>query len=187
MLASCVQVAGWGSWLSLLSQETDVVAASVTIDTAPDTGARLRLEVEGNLSPDGHPAAHAMLREAARTYPAGSAQVRAWIAVTVKGVTPSGKRRPIGDVARDLGSRLPGITAALADTGAGAAHLVDAYEMCRLVRTAYDPAVAAVFDEAHAAGERVELDWTSVGPVAQEASWSALRHDSCWSVSWTMT
>jgi hypothetical protein len=180
-------VAGWGMWLSRLSREPDVVAASVTIDTAPDTGARLRLEVERNLSTEGHPAAHAMLRETVSTYPGGSAQVRAFIAVTVKGTTPAGKRRPAGDVARDLGARLPGMVSTLAGTGAGAVHLVSAYELCQVVRTAYDPAVATMFDEAHAHGQRVQLDWSDVGPVAADTSWAGFRHDSCRSVSWTMT
>jgi hypothetical protein len=180
-------VAGWGVWLARLSREGDVVAASVTVDSAPDTGARLRLEVNSNLSPHGHPIAHAMLRETVASYPSGTADIRAFVAVTVIGTTPSGKRREPADVARDLGARLPGMLTALMDTGAGSAAPMTAYDLCQLIRTAYDPAVAAVFDEAHAAGHQVPLNWADVGPVTVDAGWATYRHDSCWSSSWTMS
>ncbi len=56
--------------LSRLCREADVVAAAV-VDIAPDFGARLRLEVELNLDPTGHPIAHAMLSETVTNRPAG--------------------------------------------------------------------------------------------------------------------
>ena len=97
-----------------------------------------------NLSRHGHPAAHAMLRETVPDLPRRAARRsgRA-IAVTVKGATPSGKRRPIGDVARDLGRPAPRDDRARSPTPARVRRTWStAYELCRLVRTAYDPAVA---------------------------------------------
>jgi len=180
-------VAGWGQFLAALSNESHIVAASVTVETAPDTGARLRREVELNLDPTSHPLAQAMLREAADTYPAGSASIRAWVAVTIKGLTPSGKKRSAGEVARDLQARLPGLTSSLSATGAGTADPVSAAQLCEIIRTCYDPASAELFEKAHAMGDPVELDWADVGPAAHDTHWDSYRHDGCWSVSWSMT
>ena len=56
-----------------------------------------------------------------------------------------------------------------------------------VIRVAYDPAAAALIDEAHAAGETPELTWPDVGPSASEASWNGYRHDSAYSCTWAMT
>ena len=44
-------------------------------------------------------------------------------------------------MARELAARLPGLTASLQATGAGAAHPLSAQELCETIRVAYDPAV----------------------------------------------
>ena len=41
-----VWVADWGHWLANLADEPGIEACAVTIETAPDTGTRLRREVE---------------------------------------------------------------------------------------------------------------------------------------------
>lgn len=64
-----VWVAHWGQWLASLGHEPGIVAASVTVESAPDTGIRLRREVSNNMQ-DGTPAiARAMLTEVVQTYP----------------------------------------------------------------------------------------------------------------------
>ena len=116
-------VAHWGEWLASLGEEPGVVAVSVTVETAPDSGARLRREVLGRIDPGAPPVAQAMLREVAATYPAGSATVRAWVALTFAGHTRTGgRRKDAEEMARDLASRLPGLTTRLQGTGAGAAR-----------------------------------------------------------------
>ncbi len=60
-------------------------AASVTIETAPDTGSRLRREVATNMVADAQPLARDMLAEVVATYPEGSAEVGAWVALTFAG------------------------------------------------------------------------------------------------------
>ena len=45
-------VGQWGHWLASLGHELGIVAAAVTVETAPDTGARLRREVTGRIDPD---------------------------------------------------------------------------------------------------------------------------------------
>lgn len=181
-------VAGWGRWLANLGDEPGIEAASVTVETAPDTGTRLRREVDTHIDPDAPEFAKAMLREVVERYPSGSSTVKAYVAVTFSATARSGgKRRKAEEMGRDLAARLPGLTHGLSSTGAGAARPLSAQELCEVVRIAYDPAAAVLIDEAHAAGEKPELAWTDVGPTAHEATWSSYRHDGAISVSWSMT
>jgi hypothetical protein len=183
-----VWVADWGHWLANLGEEPGVEAASVTVETAPDSGTRLRREVETNLDGDAPPFAQEMLREVVARYPAGSSTVRAYVAVTFAAAArPGAKRRSPEEMGRELAARLPGLTAGLQATGAGAAHPLSAQELCEVVRVAYDPAAAVLIDEAHAAGQAPQLDWADVGPTAAQATWDGYRHDSAYSCTWAMT
>jgi hypothetical protein len=181
-------VANWGGWLAGLGDEAGLEAAAVTVETAPDSGYRLRNEVEMNIDPNAPEAAKAILREVIRTYPEGSATVRAWVSLTFNASLRAGSRkREPEDVARDIASRIPGLGARLQSTGAGIARPMSAQELCEVVRIAYDPPAALIIDEAHAAGSPVALTWGEVGPTATQAGWDTYRHDSAFSVSWTMT
>jgi hypothetical protein len=181
-------VANWGGWLAGLGDEAGLEAAAVTVETAPDSGYRLRNEVEMNIDENAPEAAKAILREVIRTYPEGSATVRAWVSLTFTASLRAGSRkREPEDVARDIASRIPGLGARLQSTGAGIARPMSAQELCEVVRIAYDPPAALIIDEAHAAGSPVALTWGEVGPTATQAGWDDYRHDSAFSVSWTMT
>ncbi|MGY1594680.1 SCO6880 family protein [Geodermatophilus sp. SYSU D00708] len=181
-------VAHWGAWLGALGNEPGLVAASVTLETAPDSGTRLRHEVGTHLDPRAPDVALAMLREVVDTYPAGSATVTAYVSLTFTTAGRSGgRRRNDEDVARDIGTRLPGLTAGLNATGAGAVRPATAQELCEAIRVAYDPSVAAALDEARTAGGTPELRWSDVGPAAAQAGWGWYRHDGGLSVTWSMT
>lgn len=181
-------VADWGLWLSNLGDEVGLMAASVTVETAPDSGARLRREVTMHMDPNAHQLTREMLQQVVQEYPASSSTVRAFVTLTFKaGTRPGGKRREAPEVASDLAARLPVFTRTLQSTGAGAASPLDAAGLCEVVRVAYDPAAASMIDDAHALGESVDLDWTDVGPSAAEATWDAYAHDSGYSRTWAMT
>jgi hypothetical protein len=129
-----------------------------------------------------------MLREVVDTYPAGSATVTAYVSLTFTTAGRAGaRRRGDEDVARDIGTRLPGLTAGLNATGAGAVRPATAQELCEAIRVAYDPSVAAALDEARASGGTPELRWPDVGPAAAQAGWGWYRHDGALSVTWSMT
>lgn len=181
-------VADWGHWLSNLGDEPGIEAASVTIETAPDTGTRLRREVMGNMDPDAPPFAKAVMGSIVVDYPSGSSTVKAYVTVTWNSAPRAGaKRRTMEEMGRELGARLPSLTASLQATGAGAASPLSAQELCEVIRVAYDPAAASLIDAAHFGGEVPELTWPDVGPAAAEASWSGYRHDSAFSCTWSMT
>ncbi|MUK01610.1 hypothetical protein GM708_06525 [Vibrio cholerae] len=181
-------VANWGGWIAALGDEAGIEAASVTVETAPDSGYRLRNEVEMNIDELAPEIAIEMLREVVRIYPEGSATVRAWITLTFNATMRAGSRkREPQEVARDLASRLPGLSQRLQATGAGIARPMPAQELCEVVRVAYDPPAALVIDEAHAAGHPVALSWADVGPSGAQANWDNYRHEGAISASWTMT
>jgi hypothetical protein len=180
-------VARWGGWLASLADQPGLRAASVTIETAPDFGARLRQEVTGHLDPASPAFARAVLAEVLDSYPAGGSSISCYVALTYALATASGARRSLEDAVRDLSSRLPGLTGSLEGTGAGAVHPVSAGEVCQLVRVAYDPAAAMVLDEATMSGDAPDLSWADVGPLAAEAGWSSYRHDSGLSTTWLMS
>jgi hypothetical protein len=181
-------VSNWGGWISALGNEPGIEAASVTVETAPDSGYRLRNEVEMNIDDDAPDVAKEMLREVINTYPEGSATVRAWITLTFNATMRAGSRkREPEEVAKDIASRLTHLSQRLQTTGAGVARPMSAQELCEVVRVAYDPPAALVIDEAHAAGHPVELTWGEVGPSAAQTNWDNYRHEGAWSVSWTMS
>lgn len=182
------RVSDWGSWLASLGDEPGVEAASVTIETAPDSGARLRREVAGRLDPNAPAFAREVLEETMATYPAGSSTVKAYLTITFSAISRlDGKRRKDDEMGRDLAARLPGLTARLDATGAGAARPLTAQRLCEVIRIAYDPAAASIIETAYAEGEPVDLLWPDVGPAATQAFWDGYRHDGAYSITWAMS
>lgn len=183
-----IWVAEWGMWLANVGDEPGLAAASVTIETAPDTGLRLRREVQDRMQDDAPSFSRHLLHGVVDAYPSGSAVVRAYIALTFSAATRTGgRKRSANEMGRELATRIPGLTQSLSATGAGAARPVSAQELCEVIRIAYDPAAAILVDEANAAGEPPEIPWTEVGPAAHQANWDSYRHDSAVSVTWMMS
>jgi hypothetical protein len=176
-----VWVGSWGMWLAALANEPDLIAASVTVETSPDRGERLRRELAATTRPDAPPIARAMLEELAASYPTGSATVNAAVTLTFRGTRGTSQPDKI-----TLAGRVAHFAAELHGTGAGAARPMAAAELCELIRTAYDPDAQEAFDDARAAGEPTGLSWGEVGPVAADAMFDHYRHDSGVSVTWAM-
>jgi len=66
------QVAHWGAWLAALGNETGIAGASVTVETAPDSGLRLRRNVEDNVADEAPEFGLAVLSEDRRFLPGRS-------------------------------------------------------------------------------------------------------------------
>lgn len=183
-----VWVAHWGAWLAALGHEPGLVAAAVTVETAPDYGHRLRREIEGRLPEQAAEVAKAMLSELIRQSPMSAATVTAYVSLTysLTGRVGSG-RRGTADFAHEIAARLPGLTAGLQATGAGTVRPASAPELCEAVRAAYDPLVRPLLEAAHAAGDTPVIRWPDVGPAAAQAGWGWYRHDGSVSVTWSMT
>lgn len=173
----------WGQWLAALSYEPGLVAASVTIETAPDLGHRLREEITAHTDPNAPELARAALDEIVWNYPVGSARVSTRVAVTYAATPqPGGKRRDQDAMVREIGMRIPGLLAGLEMTGAGSARPMTATELARTVRIAYDPASQSTVETADE-----EMRWEDAGPVAAQESWDHYVHDSGHSITWGMS
>ena len=90
-------------------------------------------------------------------------------------------------MARDLATRLGGLTQRLHATGAGVAIPVSAQRLCEIVHAAYNPKAAELLEEARASGQPAELRWDDVGPAAAEAREESYWHDGALSVTWAMS
>ena len=179
------QVAYWGQWLGDLSSESGVIGASITIESLPDPGGRLKSEVTSRRA-DNCPRVAGEVIEGVLDESTGSNQVRVWVTLTFNLAALGGRKNK--DIAgREIASRLPGLTQGLVAAGGGATHLVTVNELARLVRSAYDPDSEELFDQALAAGQTINLDWSQSGPVFAQADFSSYRHDGAVSRVWTMT
>lgn len=202
-------VACWGGWLARLGHEADLVACTVTVETAPDPGGRLAGEVQAMLRPDAPALSRAVLTEAAASYARGAATVTAYVTLTfsarrtpqtqVPAGSSGGGVRSAQEMAGQIGRRLPLLLHQLRAAGAGTGRAMTAAELAETVRVAYDPAAAALLDRARGArpsgGPHDEADavsrtpvvsWEDAGPVAQVEAWDHLRHDSAASITWQM-
>ncbi len=194
-------VAGWASWLGDLGHEPGLVAAVVTVETAPDPGHRLAAEVEHQLTPDCPPFAVQVLRDCAASYPVAAPDVTARIGLTftakrddlterevLGGRKKSGRTRTRDDteMGQLITSRLPGLLSALVGTGAGAVSVMTANDLAAAVRVAYDPAAADDLDAQRAHGDPEPISWDEAGPVAAVEEFGSYRHDSAASVTWAM-
>lgn len=180
-----IQVAYWGQWIGDLSNESGITGASITIESLPDLGGRLNREVTSRRAANCPQVAGEVI-EGVLDESTGSNQVRVWVTLTFS-LAALGGRKNKEIAGREIASRLPGLTQGLVAAGGGATHLVTVNELARLVRSAYDPDSEELFDQALAAGQTINLDWSQSGPVFAQADFSSYRHDGAVSRVWTMT
>lgn len=179
-------VAHFGGWLAALGQETGLVGASVTIETAPDSGHRLDREVSSHIDPGSPALARQIMREVVAQYPAGSASITCRIALTwSRSSAFGGGRRSVEEMGVEIGNRLPGLTGPLAAAGAGSAEPMTTASLAAAVRVAYEPSVHALVEEAGAAN--AGIDWADAGPSAAQETADHYWHDGATSVTWAMS
>jgi hypothetical protein len=177
-------VAEWGNFLSASGQEPSLVALSVTIETAPDPGTRLATELHRRMSVRAPELARSVLEEILATYPRGAATTTSRVALTWSCSPRVGtKRRSPKAMGQEIARRLPALSQLLHATGAGASHVMNLQEVAAALRTAYDPASAAIVD---AAGPGA-IPWEDCGPVSADEAIDRYCHDGAVSCSWTMT
>ncbi len=174
-------VARFGGWLMRLGDEPGLVAAQITVESAPDSGAELRRRVLARIDPNAPAFAKQVMQDVVDEYPTASHSTRAWVALTFSSDLSA------DEFGREIATRLPALTAGLTEAGAGATKVCDGDELCRIVRVAFDPESARTFDEATMSGEVPELTWQEVGPSAHETTWDSYLHDSGLSTTWEMT
>jgi len=179
-------VAHWGGWLAHLGQQPDILAAAVTIETAPDPGTRLVRMVKRHTQDTAPEFSTATLDEITTKYPAASSTTTR-IAMTFSSRPRHGEdKRSEEDMLADLGRRLPGLRQGLRSTGAGTTvRMMSGADLTDAVRVCYDPSVAQLVEEQRAQGG-TGLAWSEAGLAFAHDLPEHYAHDGAFSIVWQM-
>ena len=182
------KVAHWGAWLSNLDIEGGIVGASVTVETAPDSGLRLRRMAVGNVVAGAPQFALATVGAITAENRTDAPAITTRIAITFTGRGDRDvKDRTTAEMAVEISNRLPALLAGLRTTGAGTTvRLCTAQDITDFTRSAYDPSAALAIEEARADGG-TGLTWDEAGPVFHHDGFEVYRHDRAFSTSFEMS
>lgn len=178
---------GWGQWLAALPHESQVAAATVTVETGPESGHRLRAETGRLADADAPPLAREFLDEVAARWAGSSWTSRVWVTVTFTTHRPGRRPARAEEMADLLVERLPGLCASLTRTGAGRVTPMTPEQVVAVIRGAWDPPAVGLFEAAAAAGLPHGIDLPDAGPSAVRDEWDHLIHDQAVSCTWRMT
>lgn len=185
-----ITVDRWNRWMVTAAHEPGLRQVQVTIETRPDHGQALRREISAQKSPFAPPQlAVDIMNDISATYPAGSATVNTYIALTFAG-SRRGRTRSLKEMSKQIASRLPALTKELPNTGAGPVTLMDEIDLAMMVRQAYNPSDTDIVAEAEALGQsprELVTVWRAAGPTAWDEYWDHFRHDSGVSATWAVT
>lgn len=173
------QVASWGALLASLSDNPAIVHAAVTIELQPESGAQLGDHVTGRLDPSAPPLARQVLTELVQIAPQGSSRVSARLTLTVDPVISAARPRSIPDAVAEVIRSLGGLS--VASAGADVLRRATGTDLIKIVRSAYDPDVAA-----SSRFNWEQLTWSDAGPVSAHEAWDHYRHDGGYSLSWAL-
>lgn len=177
-------VASWAGLMEMLGSELGVTQLAVTVDTSPDSGVRFRRNLTRRIVEDAPELAARAMSQIMDLYATGGASSSVVLTVTFKYTDArTGKFLEPDEAARRIGQLVPDLLRRIADSGGGTARCLTVDEIARMVRMAYDPASQTILEESD---ELPDLAWENVGPVAHEARWDLLRHDSGVSCTWEM-
>lgn len=182
-------VAHHGDWLARLSREPGLLYAQVSIEAAPDPGTRLSHMLETRRDVNAPEFSQAVIGEIEETYPSGSAELRARIALTYALAGPDGRKLTATQKANEIALRLQHLVSELANTGAGVAKAADAQRLCEIGLAAYNPHKAVLLERARASGELAQLAWDDIGPAQAVADpkRGVYWHDGCYTRTWEMS
>lgn len=186
------QVEQWAAWLAQLQSIGEVVGASVVIESAPDSGERLRQAIDRGRHASAPEFAQQLADQIKTSSRAGSPVLAAWITLTFNAkyksdMTKETRVRTREEVAAEIGDALPTLTGTLDGTGAGQGSLpATVQELTDAIRIAYDPAVAELVDEARYTPEGTGLTWDQAGPTMAVNHFDFYRHETALSRTWQM-
>lgn len=189
-----MMVAQWGGFLKRVGEPGDVAGVVTVVETIPETGARLRVEMARIQHADAPAAAREWLAQAGagRAADRTGYQVHVRMAITWNARTEAKRKDPMVMVA-DLANRLPELCGLLAGCQVVAEPMSD-HEIAATVRRCYDPRVAVEtgveelmrYRGAPPPGEVV--DWVDAGPMdAYELTdRQTYTHEGAFSRTWVM-
>lgn len=185
-------VAHWGGWLAQLNQIGSVVGASVTVETAPDSGQRLQRAMRRGVVEDPPEFSEQVAEQLLGSAGTSSPTVSVWVTVTFSGKAAaeddeSDEALSVEEMAEVIGDVLPTLTGNLNATGAGTgSRPCPAQEIVDHTRVAYDPGVVPLVEEAVFSGKGTGLTWADVGPISADNEFDVFQHEGALSRTWQM-
>lgn len=179
----------WAAWLAHLGTENRIVGAAVTVETATDSGLRLRRAVMSRLSETAPEFAKAVMGSVLGNFNAAAPAINTKVTVTVTGRGLSKEQEALTreSVIEELATMVPTLRDGLRGTGAGATvRSCVSSDLIDYVRIAYDPSVEPDIEQVRSMGQSSGLRWTEAGPAAARAEQDHYLHDGVVSTSWTM-
>lgn len=180
------QVAQYGAWLAEMSDEDGLVGATVTVDTAPSSGAALRESVLSQRSPQAPGLASEVMDIAVERLPTVSAEMVVYVTLVWRGAETSHGRKGAESVIVELARRLPAHIRSLAEAGAGEPVPMTEVDLAQAARSAYAPNLGEVIEQLREQGEQVDMSWLDAGPAFLDEEYDFLMHDGYASFSYEM-
>ncbi|GAB4590236.1 SCO6880 family protein [Nocardia sp. IFM 10818] len=189
-----MMVAQWGNFLKRVGEPGDVAGVVTVVETVPETGARLRVEMARIEHPDAPAAAREWLAQAGagRAADRTGYQVHVRMAITWNARTEAKRKDPMVMVA-DLANRLPELCTLLSGSGVIAEPMSD-HEIAATVRRCYDPripvetAVEELIRHRGAPPDGEVVDWVDAGPLDADEllDRQTYVHEGAFSRTWVM-
>ncbi|SDL34569.1 hypothetical protein SAMN05428985_11556 [Nocardioides sp. YR527] len=185
------QVAQWAAWLSQLASGEEIVGAQVVIDSAPDSGERLRRAVDRGRSASAPAYSQLMVEQVKESSRAGAPTVTVRITITFNAKLEGESKKDVQvrsreEMAAAIGDILPAMTGTLDGTGAGqGSYPATVQEITDMTRVAYDPAAGPAVEKAQQEGG-TQIPWSQAGPITAVNHWDAYQHETALSRTWQM-
>lgn len=179
----------WAAWLAHLGTEQRIVAASVTVETAMDSGLRLRRAVTSRMADIAPQFARAVMGSILDKFSSSAPAINTKIAVTLsgKGLSREDEALSRESVIAELDTIVPTLRDGLRSTGAGATvRTCTSSDIINYVRVAYDPSCEPDIEQLQSMGQDTDLRWEEAGPAAARTTQNYYAHDGVVSASWTM-
>jgi len=183
-----IWVSNWGGVLASMGQEHALICGKAITDTAPDPGGRLAALVHSSRSDEAPTITREVMEECLATYPAASSENVTYIEMVFRG-RDLNKRGQEEAILTELARKVPSILGQVQLSGGGAVEMLGPNDLPKVIRAAYDPGAARFIEAAELAGldtGDANVAWKDAGPVAEQAFWDHLVHDSGRSVTWEM-
>ncbi|QII09315.1 hypothetical protein BH93_27485 (plasmid) [Rhodococcoides fascians A25f] len=176
-------VGSWANFLAALGQIGNVAAMTVTVETLPETGERVRANISAICDPDAPAEALAIMAERLAAADNDGQRVHSRISITFDSTSPAQRKDPMM-AAAVIGNQLPVFYQQLAHCNVTALPMTD-HEISAVVRRAYAPEQEADIESALARGDYV-CDWADAGPITAEETKDTYLHDAGASRVWVM-
>lgn len=175
-------VTGWGQAIAIVGQASDVIAITAVVETLPETGQRLRNEIQRLRSDSAPGLAAAVIAETAEL-PVAVTKLVGRITITFK--AEAGRAKNPEDQAAEISRQLPVILNHF-DAAGVPVRPMRAHEIAALVRRSYTIGDYPLIEQCEITGADHGITWDQAGPVSQREESGYLDHDLARSITWEM-